>query len=95
MKNPVVYIMANKRSGTLYVGVTSNLSQRTWQYKNHLVDGFTKKYKITSLVYFEQTSNMESAITREKELKGWSRAKKILLIEKSNPYWNDLYDSLF
>ena len=94
MKLPAVYIMANQRNGTLYIGVTSNLIQRVWQHKNHLADGFTKKYKITTLVYFEQTSTIESAITREKELKGWSRAKKIFLIEEQNPYWMDLYDSL-
>ena len=94
MKSPAVYIMANKRNGTLYVGVTSNLIQRIWQHKNHVADGFTKKYKITMLVYFEQALTMESAIAREKELKEWSRAKKIFLIEEKNPYWLDLYDSI-
>ena len=94
MKSPTVYIMANQRNGTLYVGVTSNLIQRVWQHKNHLADGFTKKYKIVNVVYFEQTLTMESAIIREKELKGWSRQKKIFLIEEFNPYWKDLYDSL-
>jgi len=94
MKEAAVYIMTNKRNGTLYVGVTSNLTQRIWQHKNHLVDGFTKKYNITMLVYFEQSLSIESAIYREKELKGMSRAKKIFLIEENNPYWTDLYHSL-
>ena len=86
--------MSNQRNGTIYVGVTSNLIQRVWQYKNHLADGFTKKYKMTTLVYFEQALTLESAIVREKELKGWSRVKKIFLIEERNLYWTDLYDSL-
>ena len=86
--------MANKRNGTLYVGVTSNLIQRVWQHKNHLADGFTKKYRIINLVYFEQALTMESAILREKEIKGLSRQKKIFLIGNLNPYLKDLYDSL-
>ncbi len=86
--------MANERNGTIYVGVSSNLIQRVWQHKNHLADGFTKKYKITTRVYFEQALTIESAIAREKELKGWSREKKIFLIEETNPYWMDLYDSI-
>jgi putative endonuclease len=94
MKESTVYIMANERNGTIYVGVSSNLIQRVWQHKNHLADGFTKKYKITTLVYFEQALTIESAIAREKELKGWSREKKIFLIEEKNPYWMDLYDSI-
>ncbi len=94
MKESTVYIMANERNGTIYVGVSSNLIQRVWQHKNHLADGFTKKYKITTLVYFEQALTIESAIAREKELKGWSREKKIFLIEETNPYWMDLYDSI-
>jgi putative endonuclease len=94
MKKPTVYIMENQRNGAIYVGVTSNLIQRVWQHKNHLADGFTKKYKITTLVYFEQSLTMESAIFREKELKRWSREKKIFLIEEKNPYWMDLYDSI-
>ena len=94
MKSPTIYIMSNQRNGTIYVGVTSNLIQRVWQHKNHLADGFTKKYKMTTLVYFEQALTLESAIVREKELKGWSRVKKIFLIEERNLYWTDLYDSL-
>lgn len=94
MKESTVYIMANERNGTIYVGVSSNLIQRVWQHKNHLADGFTKKYKITTRVYFEQALTIESAIAREKELKGWSREKKIFLIEETNPYWMDLYDSI-
>ncbi len=94
MKSPAIYIMANQRNGTLYIGVTGNLIQRVWQHKNHLVDGFTKKYKVINLVYFEQMLTMDSAINREKELKGFSREKKIFLIEEKNPYWIDLYSSL-
>lgn len=94
MKAPTVYIMANQRNGTIYVGVTSDIVQRIWQHKNHLADGFTKKYKIATLVYFEQALTMESAIFREKELKGMPRAKKIYLIEEQNPYWMDLYNTL-
>jgi putative endonuclease len=94
MNSPTAYIMTNQRNGTLYVGVTSNLVQRVWQHKSHVADGFTKKYKITMLVYFEQALTMESAILREKEMKGLSRKKKIFLIEERNPYWIDLYDPL-
>jgi putative endonuclease len=94
MKQPAIYIMTSQRNGTLYTGVTSNLVQRVWQHKSHLVESFTKKYKLTSLVYFEVCLSMEAAIAREKELKGFSREKKIFLIEKVNPYWNDLYEGL-
>lgn len=95
MKEPAVYIMASGRNGTLYVGVTSHLVQRVWQHKSYSADGFTKKYKVKDLVYFEQMLTIDSAINREKELKGWSRAKKIFLLEEKNPYWMDLYSSLF
>lgn len=94
-KQPVVYILARKRNGTLYIGVTSNLAKRVWEHKNDLVEGFTKKYGVHSLVYFEQFGDMVSAIAREKQLKKWNRAWKIRLIENENPEWKDLYDGLF
>lgn len=89
-----VYILASKRNGTLYVGVTSNLTQRIWQHKNNLVDGFTKKYHVHRLVYYELHQEMLDAIQREKQIKKWRRQWKIELIEKSNPEWIDLYDSI-
>ncbi len=91
---PAVYMLSNQRRGTLYVGVTSNLVQRVWQHQNNLVDGFTKQYAVHTLVYFEQHSTMLDAITREKQLKAGSRAKKIALIESVNPNWIDLYPSV-
>lgn len=94
MKTPCVYIMASKRNGTLYIGVTSDLIKRTWQHKQGLIEGFTKKYKCTTLVWFEQHGNMENAILREKRLKEWQRKWKLELIEKDNPEWEDLYDTL-
>jgi putative endonuclease len=89
-----VYILTNKRNGTLYVGVTSKLKQRIWQHKHKLVDGFTKKYNLHILVYYETTPNSYSAIAREKQLKKWRREKKIFLIEKMNPQWKDLYEDI-
>ncbi len=89
-KQPVVYILASKRSGTLYIGVTSNLPQRMYQHREEIVDGFSKKYGVKMLVYFEMCDDMMNAITREKVLKGISRAKKIALIESVNPDWEDL-----
>lgn len=94
MKNPAVYILAGKKNGTLYIGVTSDLLQRIWQHKNYLSDGFTKKYDVTQLVYFEQHLTMENAITREKQLKNWKREWKIELVESKNPEWIDLYSSI-
>jgi len=94
MKQPAVYILASQKNGTLYVGVTINLPLRIWQHKNHQVDGFTKKYNVTTLVYFEQAETMESAITREKILKKIGREEKIKLIEASNPDWLDLYEGI-
>ena len=91
MKTYWVYILASQKYGTLYVGVTSNLIQRIWQHKEKLADGFTKKYDVDRLVYFEQTENVESAILREKQLKRWKRDWKIRLIEEENPNWDDLY----
>ncbi len=89
-----VYILASKRNGILYIGVTSDLVQRIWQRKNKMVKGFTKKYNVDRLVYYETHSNVESAITREKQMKKWRRAWKIRLIEGENPDWNDLYDDI-
>ena len=91
MKQPAVYMLASQRNGTLYVGVTSNLVQRVWQHKNHVVPGFTEKYQVGLLVWFEQHATMESAITREKAIKKWLRAWKLNLIEKTNPEWTDLW----
>jgi len=86
-----VYIMANKPNGTLYVGVTSSLVQRVWQHKNKVIEGFTSKYGINRLVYYEVHIAVEPAIVREKQIKKWRRAWKIELIEKQNPNWRDLY----
>ncbi len=93
-RQPCVYILASKRNGTLYIGVTSDLVKRVWEHKNDLVDGFTKKYGVHQLMYFEMHEDMESAIQREKQLKKWNRDWKIDLIEKDNPEWADLYESL-
>ena len=90
MKTYHVYILANKRNGTLYIGVTNNLERRIYEHKNNLIDGFTKKYQIHRLVYFEETNDITSALQREKELKKWSRLWKIRLIEKENKNWDDL-----
>ncbi|MHC1743068.1 MAG: GIY-YIG nuclease family protein [Syntrophobacteraceae bacterium] len=86
-----VYVMASKRNGTLYIGVTSNLVQRVWQHKEDAVEGFTSQYGIKLLVYFEAHPTAESAITREKQMKKWRRVWKVGLIEEKNPEWNDLY----
>lgn len=94
MTKAAVYIMASQRNGTLYVGVTSDLVKRVWQHKQDAVPGFTSCYAVRLLVYYQQTEEMLSAITREKQLKKWNRAWKIRLIEEVNPYWNDLYDSI-
>jgi putative endonuclease len=87
-----VYLLASKPYGTLYVGVTGNLAERTLQHKSDLIDGFTKKYGVHMLVWFEEWSDIRDAIDREKQIKGWNRAWKINLIEKQNPTWNDLYE---
>jgi putative endonuclease len=88
---PAVYIVANKRNGAIYVGVTSNLVQRVWQHREGVVGGFTKRYGCKVLVWFELHSTMEYAIAREKQLKGGSRKKKLALIEATHPLWRDLY----
>ena len=92
MKLPFVYILASKRNGTLYIGVTSNLPKRIREHKNNLVAGFTQKHGVHQLVWCEVHDEMESAITREEQLKGWKRAWKIDLIEKTNRDWTDLYE---
>ena len=93
-KTGYIYILASGKNGTLYIGVTSNLSQRIDQHKNHLVEGFTKKYSVDKLVYVEQFDDMMMAIAREKQLKKWNRAWKIDLIEAENPDWADLSGEL-
>jgi putative endonuclease len=91
---PAVYILASQRNGTLYTGVTSNLVQRGWQHRNHLLEGFTKQYGVERLVWFEFHGEMEIAITREKRIKRWNRDWKLRLIEGKNPYWLDLWDQI-
>ena len=93
-KNPAIYILASQQNGTLYIGVTSDLYTRIWQHKNKVVNGFSKTHNISMLVCYEVFDNMESAITREKQLKGGSRVKKLKLIESMNLNWNDLYDEI-
>ncbi|MBY0474813.1 MAG: GIY-YIG nuclease family protein [Nitrosomonas sp.] len=93
-KQPAVYILASGYNGTLYIGVTSHLIQRVWQHKQGLVEGFTKKYSVHSLVYYEMHEEMLAAIQREKQLKKWNRQWKIDLIEKVNPTWRDLWQEL-
>jgi len=85
-----VYILSSQKNGTLYIGVTNNLQRRIYEHQNNLVDGFTKKYKIHNLVYYEQTDSVESAIIREKQLKNWKREWKVKLIEENNIAWRDL-----
>lgn len=94
IKQPAVYILASKRNGTLYIGVTSNLRKRVWEHKNDVVEGFTKKYHVHHLVYYELHGDMLSAIEREKQIKKWNRAWKLELIEGQNPDWMDLWDQL-
>jgi len=91
---PCVYILTNQRNGTLYIGVTSDLTKRIWQHKNEVADGFTKKYKLHTLVWYEPHETMESAIAREKALKHWHRIWKIRIIEQINPDWLDLYNEV-
>ena len=91
---PAIYILASQARGTLYVGVTSDLVKRVWQHKNNQVDGFSQQYAVHTLVYFELHASIVDAITREKQLKAGSRARKIALIEQLNPLWTDLYPGL-
>ncbi len=93
-KKAYVYILASKRNGTLYIGVTSSLVKRVYEHKCNLVEGFTKKYKVHHLVYFEEHEDIQQAITREKQIKKWKRKWKLALIEKRNPNWRDLYDEI-
>ena len=93
-RHPVVYIMTNKRNGTLYTGVTSNIVQRVYQHKQAVIPGFTKQYGCKVLVYYEQYDDMNNAIAREKQIKSGSRKKKLILIERMNPNWEDLYETL-
>lgn len=94
-KQYYVYIITNRKNGVLYIGVTNNLQRRIYEHKNKLVDGFSKKYNLTNLVYHESTNQIENALDYEKRLKKWNPLWKIRLIEEKNPQWNDLYDALF
>ena len=94
MKQFYVYVLSNKRNGTLYTGVTSDLLKRVYEHKNDLVDGFTKKYGIHNLVWYEKHESAESAITREKQIKKWNRSWKLNLIDSFNPLWTDLFEEL-
>ena len=94
MKQYYVYLLASKRNGTLYIGVTNDLVKMAWEHKNNIIEGFTQKYNVHKLVYYEIAADIESAILREKQMKKWRRQWKIELIEKSNPEWKDLYCSL-
>ena len=94
MKGGYVYILASQRNGMLYIGVTSDLPRRVWEHKEGLVEGFTKKYNVKMLVWYEQHDTMESAIQREKHIKKWNRSWKLKFIEEANPDWQDLYESI-
>ncbi len=94
MIQPAVYIMANKKNGTIYIGVTSNLIKRVYEHKHHSVKCFTAEYDCTLLVFYERFETMEMAITKEKQMKKWRRIKKIMLIEAFNKDWQDLYESI-
>ena len=94
MKKSFVYILANKRNGTLYIGVTSDLIKRIWQHKNKVVDGFSEKYETSMLVYYESCEDITAAIQREKRIKKWERLWKLRLIEEANPNWRDLYSEI-
>lgn len=93
-RHPCVYLLASSRNGTLYAGVTSSLFARAWQHREHLVDGFTKRHGVTRLVWYEPGGTMDAVILREKQIKKWRRAWKIELIEKTNPYWRDLWPDI-
>ena len=95
MKQYYVYMLASRRNGTLYIGVTGRGAQRIWEHKADVIEGFTKKYGVHKLVWFEVHNDVYAAIAREKQLKGWNRAWKVKLIEKNNPNWSDLYRELF
>ena len=93
-KQPATYILASDRNGTLYIGVTSDLIGRVWQHREHVAEGFTSKYGVTRLVWYEMHGTMEEAITREKRIKKWNRDWKVRLIEDRNPYWHDLWGEI-
>ncbi len=94
MKLYYIYILASNRNGTLYIGVTNDLIRRVYEHKNDIIDGFTEKYKVHMLVYYELANDIYSAIQREKRIKKWERKWKMELIEKMNPDWHDLYEDL-
>jgi len=94
VKQPAVYILASRRNGTLYIGVTSDLRARVSQHRNDVMEGFTKRYGVHTLVYYELHGEMLEAIKREKQLKKWNRAWKVELIEQANPAWKDLWDEI-
>jgi putative endonuclease len=93
-KQPAVYILASQQNGTLYIGVTNDLVKRVWQHKNDMIEGFSKKYAVHKLVYYELHRDMIAAITREKQPKKWNRAWKVELVEEKNPEWKDLWDEI-
>ncbi|WP_254434886.1 GIY-YIG nuclease family protein [Magnetospirillum sp. UT-4] len=93
-RRPCVYILANRRNGTLYIGVTSDVIRRIWEHKTDAVEGFTKTYGVHMLVYYEMHETMPDAILREKQMKKWNRAWKIEMIQRFNPQWRDLYDDI-
>ena len=93
-ENFYIYILASRKRGTLYIGVTSNLTKRVYEHKNGLVDGFTKKYGVHRLVYYEVAEDAATALSREKQMKKWNRSWKLKLIEEQNPEWSDLYERL-
>jgi len=94
MNQYYVYILASQRNGTLYVGMTNDLARRCYEHKHGMVEGFTKKYQVHTLVYYEAHNDVSEAIKREKQLKKWNRSWKIRLIEEKNPEWMELYDSI-
>ena len=93
-RQPALYILASERNGTLYVGVTGDLIRRVWQHRNGLIEGFTRRYDVHLLVYFEMHDRMDAAIRREKQVKKWRRSWKLRLIEQRNPQWSDLWDEI-
>ena len=93
MNEYYVYIMSSYR-GTLYTGVTGDLARRVYEHRHKLIDGFTKRYNVSKLVYYESTNDIRSAIAREKQIKGWLRSKKVALVESMNPQWKDLADGV-
>ncbi|MGC8494457.1 MAG: GIY-YIG nuclease family protein [Syntrophobacteraceae bacterium] len=94
IRQPAVYILVSKKNGTLYIGVTSNLIKRVWEHRNNFVEGFSQRYGVHNLVWYELHESMESAIRREKRLKDWKREWKLHLIERTNPNWEDLYHAI-